>query len=91
MWAAAAGPPISAEKVSFTDRMFPVRVTVINPLAEDPVGGTSPDPKRVAVKIPSAFVRGAVSKAPASSRMPTAIFLFIFSLPSLGSHPKKKG
>ena len=59
---------------STTERLSPVRVTVMNPVAVDAFGGTSLDPESVAVKIPSAFTRGAVSKAPASSRKPSAIF-----------------
>src|SRR5258707_368195 len=91
MPAGAAGPPIRPEKVSSTERIFPVRVTVMNPVAEDPVGGTSPDPNRVAVKIPSAFAQDAVSKAPASRTMPTAIFLVMFNLRPSAAIPKKSG
>jgi hypothetical protein len=80
MCAADAGAD-RPEKVSFTDKKSPTTVTMMNPVAADATGGTSFDPARLAVKIPSALAPEAAA-SDASSSVPNQIFLFTF-LPSV--------
>src|SRR5713226_8939217 len=79
MWAAAADPPISPENVSFTESMFPFKVTIELPVAGDPVGGTSLAPVNVVAKIVAADTVDGMAKRRARTTQQIGTSQFIRS------------